>query len=104
MIDDWLCVEANRLKSELQKEVPVDRKAFPDEDDDMEVDAEGDDDDVSPIDQEGWASMTSGALESSSQIRSQESDKSTERHSQTILWECVSGALPWDLASANSTV
>ena len=104
LIDDWLCVEANRTKRELQKEVPVDRKAFPDDEDDMEVDAEGDDDDASPVDQEDWASMTSGAMESSSQIRSQECEKPTERHNPTVLWNCVSDAIFFDVAGANSTV
>jgi hypothetical protein len=104
LIDDWLCVEANRTKRELQKEVPVDRKAFPDEDDDMEVDAEGDDDDASPVDREGWASMASGAMESSSQIRSQEGEKPTERHNPTVLWNCVSDAIFFDVAGADSTV
>jgi hypothetical protein len=104
-IDDWLCVEANRTKRELQKEVPVDRKAFPDEDDDMELDAEGDDDDASPVDQEGWVSTMTGMPESSMQVTTQQHDNLIrEPNSSSYHWICVCGSIPLYMAVADSTV
>ncbi|KAG9204125.1 hypothetical protein G6514_001762 [Epicoccum nigrum] len=105
LIDDWLCVEGNRTKGELQEEVPLDRKTFPDETDDTEMDAEGDDDDASPITQEGWPSTIRGASESPMQVTPQQQDNLMRGPKpSTYYWICVGGSVPVYMAIANSIV
>ncbi|KAF3001516.1 hypothetical protein E8E13_009221 [Curvularia kusanoi] len=88
-IDNWLCVEANRTKKDLQAE--VDRKAFPD-DNDMEVDAEAEtDDDAPPEAQDGWGPTTTGALDASMQIGSHQDNSHDHRSEPSTTWYCVSG-------------
>lgn len=88
-IDDWLCVEENKTKKELQAE--VDRDAFPDEMD-TEVEAEQNDDQL-PVAQNYYPPAIPGAFQLPIQDEPKTREIFTEK-SKTILWTCVSSPCP----------
>jgi hypothetical protein len=69
------------------------------------MDAEGDDDDASPITQEGWPSTIRGASESPMQVTPQQQDNLMRGPKpSTYYWICVGGSVAVYMAIANSIV